>query len=62
MKVRSSKVTKEMYDILPINQSIKIYIAPLQDILRGAPDPGQAGKNSLEKVVELRTVKLSIIR
>jgi len=23
--------------------------------LRGAPDPGQAEKNSLEKVVELRT-------
>jgi len=36
--------------------SIKIYILPpSKSLLRGAPDPGQAEKNSLEKVVELGT-------
>src|SRR6218665_1196008 len=42
-----------------VNQSIKIYIArisaPLGSLPRGTPDAGQAEKNSLEKVVELRT-------
>ena len=37
-------------------QSIKIYMELLsRSLLRGAPDPGQAEKNSLEEVVELRT-------
>src|SRR6218665_640757 len=36
--------------------SIKIYILPpSKSLLRGAPDGGQAEKNSLEKVVELGT-------
>src|SRR6218665_1219324 len=40
-----------------INQSINqnLYSAPSRYLLRGAPDPGQAEKNSLGKVVELRT-------
>jgi len=38
-----------------INQNL--YSAPLRSLLRGAPDPGQAEKKSLEKVVELRTGK-----
>jgi|SRR6218665_593129 len=40
-----------------INQSINqnVYSAPSRSLLRGAPDPGQAEKKSLEKVVELRT-------
>ena len=40
-----------------IIQSISrnLYSAPSRYLLRGAPDPGQAEKNSLEKVVELRT-------
>jgi len=39
------------------NQSISqnIYSSPSRYLLRGAPEPGQAGKNSLEKVVEFRT-------
>jgi len=36
-----------------INQNL--YSAPLRSILRGVPDPGQVEKNSLEKMVELRT-------
>jgi len=41
---------------MSFNQSIKIYIAPLQDPYSEAiPIPGQAEKNSLEKVVELIT-------
>jgi len=32
-----------------------LYSTPSRSILRGAPNPGQAEKNSLEKVVELRT-------
>src|SRR6218665_3327837 len=37
-----------------INQNL--YSAPLRSLLRGAsPYPGQAEKNSLDKVVELRT-------
>ena len=32
-----------------------LYSAPSRYLLRGDPDPGQAEKNSLEKVVELRT-------
>src|SRR6218665_3831812 len=45
------------------NQSISqsfnqnLYIAPSRSLLRGAPVPGQAEKNSLEKVVELRSVQ-----
>ena len=35
-----------------MNQSVKIYIVPLQDTYS---DPGQAEKNSLEKVVGLKT-------
>jgi len=37
-----------------INQSINqnLYSAPSRSLLRGARDPGQAEKNSLEKVVE----------
>src|SRR6218665_285612 len=37
-----------------INQNL--YSAPSRSLLRGAPDPGQAEKNSLEKVEELRIV------
>ena len=39
------------------NQSISqnVYSTPSTYLLRSAPDPGQAEKNSLEKVVELRT-------
>ena len=36
-----------------INQNL--YGDPSRSLLRGAPDPGQAEQNSLEKVVELRT-------
>jgi len=36
-----------------INQNL--YSAPSISLLRGAPDPGQAEKNSLAKAVELRT-------
>src|SRR6218665_112876 len=36
-----------------INQHL--YSAPSRSLLRGAPDPGQAEKNSLEMVVGLRT-------
>src|SRR6218665_225343 len=38
-----------------MNQSIKIYIAPFKDPYPGAPDPGEAEKNSLQKLVKLRT-------
>ena len=47
------------------NQSIKSYIVPFRSLLsrdleqlslRGAPDPSQAEKNSLEKAVELRNL------
>jgi len=40
-----------------ITQSINqnLYNAPSRSVLRSAPDPGQVEKNSLEKVVELRT-------
>jgi len=40
-----------------LNQSISqnLYSTPSRYLLRGAPDPGQAEKNSLQKVVELRT-------
>ena len=40
-----------------INQSINqnLYNAPSRSLLRGASDPGQEEKNSLQKVVELRT-------
>ena len=38
---------------MSINQNL--YSAPSRSLLRGAPDPGQAEKNSLENVVELRT-------
>src|SRR6218665_944731 len=43
--------------LLGIYQSInkKLYSAPSRSIPRIAPNPGQAKKNSLEKVVELRT-------
>ena len=39
-----------------MNQSTtqNLYSAPSRSPLRGAPDPGQAEKNSLEKVVESR--------
>jgi len=39
-----------------INQSISqnLYSALSRYLLRGAPDPGQAEKNSLWKVVEFR--------
>src|SRR6218665_1244003 len=42
-----------------INQSVNqnLYSAPSRYLLRGAPDSGQAEKNSLEKVLELRTGK-----
>jgi len=36
-----------------INQNL--YSAPSRSLLRGAPDPSQVEKNSLEKVVELKT-------
>jgi len=38
-----------------INQSISqnLYSAPSRSLLGGAPDQGQAEKNSLEKVVEI---------
>jgi len=41
-----------------INQSINqnLYSALSRSPLRGPPDPGQTEKNSLEMVVELRTV------
>src|SRR6218665_260844 len=35
--------------------SRNLYSAPSRYLLRGAPNPGQAEKNSLEEVVELRT-------
>ena len=38
-----------------MNEYQDLYSAPSRSLLRGAPDPGQAEKNSLEKVVELRT-------
>jgi len=31
-----------------------LYSVPLRSLLRGAPEIGQAKKNNLEKVVELR--------
>src|SRR6218665_1619265 len=37
-----------------INQNL--YSAPARFLLRGAPDPGQAEKNSVEKVVELKCI------
>jgi len=42
---------------LGIYQSINknLYSAPSRSLLRNAPNLGQAKKNSLEKVVELRT-------
>ena len=43
--------------LVSINQSINqnLYSAPSSYLLGGTPDPGQAEKNSLEKVMELRT-------
>ena len=40
-----------------LNESVNqnVYSAPSRYLLRVAPDPGQADKNSLEKVVELST-------
>jgi len=38
---------------LSINQNL--YSTPSRSLLRGTPLPGQAEKNSLERVVELRT-------
>jgi len=53
--LQASSLSSSSSSSLIINQSIKIYIAPhSRSLLRGAPDPGQAEKNSLEKVVELR--------
>jgi len=42
-----------------INQSVKIYIVPLQDSYSEVlPTEEKVEKNSLEKVVELRTGKV----
>jgi len=42
--------------VINVSQSINnnLYSAPSRYLLRGAPDPGQAEKNSLEMLVELR--------
>jgi len=49
------------YNPKHVNHSINknLYSTPSTRLLGGALDPGQAEKNSLEKVVELRTGTVS---
>src|SRR6218665_3259811 len=44
----------DTYKSQSINQSINpnLYSGPSRSLVRGAPDPGQAKKNSLQKVME----------
>ena len=49
--MKGVKYFNDMYDV--INQNL--YSAPSRSILGGAPETGQAEKNSLKKVVVLRT-------